>query len=146
MEDLEKAKARATELVESLPVISAAMVQASELLFRGDQNRALETAAGEVLKQAKAAFSGEILEQHLYLQQSADGEAFGLLTDLGKIILGGRIQPKPPRPREHPPFGRVRIAVGPGGIPKDMAVVKVSQVARQEGLSEGEVDFEYSGP
>ena len=78
--------------------------------------------------------------QQQHFVQAADREALGLLTDVAKLILGQGIQPRPRKAREHPPFGRVVVAVGPGGFPGDLEVVNVSHLAREEGLAETEVE------
>ena len=129
----------AWELEVGLPALSAAMARASEWLSCRDQVRDLEEATQEVLQRVQAAFSVEILMQQHHFEQSADREALGLLTDVAKLLLGQGIQPRPLKARERPPFRRVVVAVGPGGFPGDLEVVNVSHLAREEGLSETEV-------
>ena len=130
----------AWELEVGLPALSAAMARASEWLLCRDQVRDLKEATQEVLQRVQAAFSVEILMQQQHFVQAADQEALGLLTDVAKLILGQGIQPRPLKARERPPFGRVVVAVGPGGFPGDLEVFNVSHLAREEGLSEPEVE------
>ena len=130
----------AWELEVGLPALSAAMARASEWLSCRDQVRDLEEATQEVLQRVQAAVSVEILMQQHHFEQSADREALGLLTDVAKLLLGQGIQPRPLKARERPPFRRVVVAVGPGGFPGDLEVVNVSHLAREEGLSETEVE------
>jgi len=130
----------AWELEVGHPALSAAMARASEWLSCRDQVRDLEEATQEVLQRVQAAISVEILMQQHHFELAADREALGLLTDVAKLLLGQGIQPRPLKARERPPFRRVVVSVGPGGFPGDLEVVNVSYLAREEGLSETEVE------
>ncbi len=130
----------AWELEVGLPALSAAMARASEWLSCRDQVRDLEEATQEVLQRVQAAVLVEILMQQQHFGLAADREAVGLLTDVAKLLLGQGIQPRPLKARERPPFRRVVVAVGPGGFPGDLEVFNVSHLAREEGLSETEVE------
>ena len=137
MESVERLSA--WELEVELPALSAAMARASEWLSCRDQERDLEEATQQVLQRVQAAFSEEIVMQLHHFEQAADREALGLLADVANLILRQRIQPKA-LTREQPPFRRVLVAAGPGGIPGDLEVVNVSNLARREGMSEAEVE------
>ena len=78
----------AWKLEGDLPALSAAMARASEWLSCRDQERDLEEATQEVLRRVQSAFSGEIAVQLHHFELAADREAFGLLTDAAKLILG----------------------------------------------------------
>ncbi|MFC1919212.1 hypothetical protein ACFLWX_00265 [Chloroflexota bacterium] len=41
-----------------------------------------------------------------------------------------------------PSFGQVRVLVGPGGIPNDVRVIALSQIARKQGKTEAEVEHD----
>ena len=56
----------------------------------------------------------------------------------------GRAPSRSEKASTAPRLGKVLIVVGPGGLPEDLMVVNVSELAEQEGKTDGEIERDFA--
>ena len=91
------------------------------------------TQARRVLHQARLDY--KIKSDNALLQQSVD-----LAVTAITILIRGRVVSRSKRPATAPRLGKVVIGVGPEGLPEDLMVVDVSDLAEQKGKTDKDVE------
>jgi len=144
---VETLRRRARAQVDVLLPLSKVFAQEAERLRRHDQARSLE------------ALGRKIAQEVSNIERAETAASYGcnqaaLITGLVEFTLGSLAAAAAHTP-EHPfsagvrlaegdftrtaPFGEVRVAVGIQGIPDDVMVVPLSQLAREQYENESEV-------
>jgi len=136
----------ALEQEAALDGLAKALVLGAEQLHRRDQVRCLSTLRATVQEKVRSLQDGEA-EAHLRFSEGR------LLDGAFKFAIGG-LTAALRQTSEHPlsaatrqakkalsqsaPFGGVVVAIGPGGVPDDVAVVSLSKRARESWRMEAE--------
>ena len=145
---LEALRRRVRTQVEALGVLQDALAKEAEHLHRQDQARRLRALTSEVMREVEGIRRAEADARHIFsevrLFSGLAGFAFGTI---GAAAAGSREHPLSVGARVAKicvggtqPYGRVLVAVGPGGVPDDVDVVPVSRWARE--LHRGEAEIE----
>ena len=140
MENLTQGHMNVDEIVAILPDASDAMAGAERWLMCRDQAEMLTEAVEDVLKRADREFTQAYLDHRIRSESALRRETMGMVFDVATLLLGGRGQERSKRDIKTIKLPKVVIAVGPEGIPDDIRVVNVSEVAKQEGKVDGMVE------
>ena len=140
---------RASEQREVLIPLSDSLVRESKRLYRYDQSIRLRYLKVYILQQVNDARGGEINASSKFptgdllksLVNFAVKERIRAMTqqESKDSFLTRLIDNKQPKQR---PFGKVMVKIGHEGLPDGVEVVTVSRLAREEGISESEVEQE----
>lgn len=131
-------------ILEVLPTFADSLAEAERWLSCRDQVKQLTVAVENVLTQARrvlhqARLDYKIKSDNALLQQSVD-----LAVTATTILIRGRVVSRSELTAKAPRLGKVVIAVGPGGLPEDLLVVNVSDLAQQEGKTEKEIEDAFA--
>jgi hypothetical protein len=134
-------------LASSPAPLSKAFAQEAEHLRRYDQAQQLDALGEKVAREVSYIQGMETATSYGFTKET-------LITGLVKFALGS-LAADAAHSCEHPlsagarlagddftrtaPFGEVRVAVGPGGVPDDVNVVALSRQARELGRAESEI-------
>ena len=140
MESMTRNHEQVETLVEVLPDISEAMGRAEDWLVCHDQERELMEAVEDVVNRARRELSKEYLAAQVRSERFFQQELMGLVAHVAKAILGSQVPTHLDQIPEPAGMGKVLIAVGPDGIPVDLSMVNVSELAHRTGLAEGSVE------
>ena len=133
---------------EALRVLESALAKEAEHLHRQDQARRLHELRSEVMREAEDFRRGERNAAYAFDKATLfTGLAgFGIGTIVAAAV-GSRKHPLSVGVRvaeicvgSPQPYGRVLVAVGPGGVPDDVHVVPVSRLARESHRGEAEIE------
>ena len=144
---VEELRRQARAQVDVLLPLNEIFAQEAERLRRHDQARQLDALGKKVTQEVSDIQRMETAASHGFNQAT-------LITGLAKFTFGSLAAAAAHTP-EHPlsagarlagddfarnaPFGEVRVAVGPGGVPNDVKVIALSQLAREQDENESEV-------
>lgn len=140
MENIMLAHQRILSVEEVLPAMDEVLDLVEGWLRRHDQEKELMQATEDVSIRVESELSQELLAYQLNLQRNIQDNQVGLVVDVVKELLGGRMQPRPHGAAKIQCFRRVLVGVGPEGVPDDLRVVNVSQLAREWNVSESAVE------
>jgi len=127
-------------ILEVLPTFGDSLAEAERWLSCRDQVKQLTVAVENILTQGRrvihqASLDYKIKSDNALLQQSVD-----LAVTAITILIRGRVVSRSERTAKAPRLGKVVIAVGPEGLPEDLMVVNVSDLAEQEGKTDKDVE------
>ena len=135
--DLEDLRRQANELASAVQALATLFEEGAIRLSREDQVARLKTLRAGVLQKVERIRSQETAANTGHSMASTAGSLFrfgaGLITSasenktvqaISQQLLAG------PTAKE-PPFGTIRISVGPGGVPGDVDVINISSLARE---------------
>ena len=118
-------------VLEFLPGLAKAMAGAAQWLLCRDQEKQLSESVQQVLNLADRELALAVMSFRMHSEAASHRELIGLMINGATVLLGGRVTPRadstPPR------LGKVLIAVGPEGIPVDLSVVNIFELADSEG-------------
>ena len=140
MENLTQGHPNVDAIVAILPAADEAMAGAERWLRCRDQAKLLTESVGDVLKRAEREMTQAYFDHRIRSESARRLETMGMVFDIAALLLGGRGQARSKREIKTPMVPRVVIAVGPEGIPVDMSVVNISELAEQEGKADSWVE------
>ena len=148
LEGLEAWHGEAVEQLTALEGLAEALALGAERLHRRDQARRLSTLRATVQEKVSLLEEAEVEDQRRF-------EEGKLLDGVLQFAIGG-LAAALRRSSQHPlsaaarrarealsqsaPFGRVVVLVGPGGVPDGVAVVSLSELAREARRTEAEAE------
>jgi hypothetical protein len=140
---------RAWEQQEALTFLNGSLVRESQRLYRYNQSRRLHYMKIHVAQKVNNARKDELSASYRFpsgdilrvAAKFALGEGIiAMAKQEGKdSFLTRLINSEQPKQR---PFGKVMVEIGPKGLPDGVAVVTISRLAREEGISESRVEQE----
>ena len=126
--------------LEIPPTFADSLAEAERWLSCRDQVKQPTMAVENVLTQAQ----GVLHQAHLDYKIKSDNALFQQSMDIAvtavTILLRGRVASRSQRTSTRPRLGKVVIAVGPEGLPDDLMVVNVSDLAEQEGKTDKDIE------
>lgn len=140
MENLTQDHTNVDAIVESLTEAAEAMAGADRWLRCRDQVKLLTGAVENVLGRAEREMGLAHLDYQIRSESAFRAQTVGMLFDLATVLLSNGSQVPSKREIKSPRVPSVVIAVGPEGIPDDMSVVNVSELADQLGQAEDWVE------
>ena len=140
MENLTRGDTNIDAIIEILPETAEAMAVAERWLRSRDQVKLLTGAVEDVLNRAEREMALAHLDYQIRSESARRAQIVEMLFDLGTMLMSVKGQLPSNREIKTPSVPRVVIAVGPEGIPDDMSVVNVSELADQLGQVEDWVE------
>ena len=140
MEGMTRHQKRIGALLELIPVISEALCRTQDWLLCHDQEKELIEAVEDVVKRVQIELSREYFAFQVRSEKYFQQEMMGLVAQVAKSILGSQGPPQPDNIPEPAGIGKVLIAVGPDGIPVNLSVVNVSDLAHWSGMAAESVE------
>ena len=113
-------------------------------LSREDEASRLKAVYSTVVEQLERVKCSESSASYAQSQINQTASAFTLGMSLGRAMVskGNRLSTFSNSLRsvsnKKPPFGNVMVCIGPGGLPGDVEVISISQLARESNRSESE--------
>jgi hypothetical protein len=147
MENLTRGDTNINAIIVILPEAAEAMAVAERWLRSRDQVKLLTGAVEDVLNRAEREMALAHLDYQIRSESAFRAQTVGMLLDLGTMLMSVKGQVPSKREIKTPSMPRVVIVVGPEGIPVDMSVVNVSELADRVGEAEDWVErkFEEDG-
>ena len=127
-------------ILKTLPTFADALAEAEQWLSCRDQGKQLTVAVENVLTQAQRVLAQALLDYRIESEYALKQQTVDLIVTASILILGGRVPLRSQRTAKTPGLGKVVIAVGPEGLPEDLMVVNVSDLAEQEGKTDKEIE------
>ena len=124
----------------ALPTLADALTEAERWLLRRDQVKQLTDAVESGLTQAQRALDQANLDYRIKSETALRRELVDLAINAAFWVFDGRAPSRFDRTSTAPRLGKVLVAVGPGGLPEDLAVVNVSELAEREGKTDGDIE------
>ncbi len=131
-------------ILEGLPSFADALAEAEQWLSCRDQVKQLTVAVENILTQARRVLAQAVLDYRIASEYALKQQTVDLVVNASILIFGGRVPLPSQRTAKTPRLGKVVIAVGPGGLPEDLLVVNVSDLAQQEGKTEKEIEDAFA--
>ena len=145
MGNLTKGYQKVNEILDVLPALVSALAEAEQWLSYRDQVKQLTDAVENVLTQAQRELAQAHLEYRIKSENALKQESVDLVINAAIMLFGGRVPSRSKRTSKNPRLGKVLIAVGPEGVPEDLRVVNVSELAEREGRTDGEIERTFAG-
>ena len=127
-------------ILKALPSFADALAEAERWLTCRDQVKQLTVAVENVLTQAQRVLAQALLDYRIASEYALKQQIVDLVVNASILIFGGRLPLPSKRTSRTPRLGKVVIAVGPGGLPEDLLVVNISDLAEQEGKTDIEIE------
>ncbi len=131
-------------ILKALPAFADALAEAEQWRSCRDQVKQLTVAVENVLTQARRVQAQALLDYRIASEYALKQQTVALVVNATILIFGGRVPLTSQRTAKTPWLGKVVIAVGPGGLPEDLMVVNVSELAGQEGKTDGEIEDAFA--
>ena len=131
-------------ILKALPSFADALAEAERWLTCRDQVKQLTVAVENVLTQAHRVLAQALLDYRIASEYALKQQTVDLVVNASILIFGGRLPLPSKRTSRTPRLGKVVIAVGPGGLPEDLMVVNVSELAGQEGKTDVEIEDAFA--
>jgi len=144
MGNLTKGYQKVNEILDVLPALASSLAEAEQWLSYRDQVKQLTHAVENVLTQAQRELAQVHLEYRIKSENALKQESVDLVINAAIMLFGGRVPSRSKRTSKTPRLGKVLIAVGPEGVPEDLRVVNVSELAEREGRTDGEIQRTFS--
>jgi len=110
--------------------------------------RALHRAVVEQLERVKCSESSASYVQS-QINQTASASTLGMSLGRAMVSKGNRLSTFSNSLRsvsiKKPPFGNVLVGIGPNGLPEDVKVISISELARKSKCLESEVILQQAG-
>ena len=123
----------------ALPTLADTLTEAERWLSCRDQVKQLTDAVERVLNQAQRALDQASLDYRIKSEAASRRELLDLAIHAAFWMFDGRAPSRSERTSTTPRLGEVLIAVGHGGLPEELTVVNVSELAEYEGKTDGEI-------
>ena len=140
MGNLTKGYQKVNEILDVLPALVSALAEAEQWLSYRDQVKQLTDAVENVLTQAQRELAQAHLEYRIKSENALKQESVDLVINAAIMLFGGRVPSRSKRTSKNPRLGKVLIAVGPEGMPEDLSVVNVSELAEMEGKTDRDIE------
>ncbi len=127
-------------ILKALSSFADALAEAEQWLSCRDQVKQLKVAVENVLTQAQRVLAQALLDYRIASEYALKQQTVDLVVNAATLIFGGRVPLPSKRTAKTPRLGKVVIVVGPGGLPEDLLVVNVSDLAEQEGKTDKEIE------
>lgn len=127
-------------ILKALPAFADALAEAEQWLSCRDQVKLLTVAVENILTQAQRVLAQALLDYRIASDYALKQQIVDLVVNASILMFGGRVRLPSQRTPRTPGLGKVVIAVGPGGLPEDLLVVNVSDLAEQEGKTDKEIE------
>jgi hypothetical protein len=144
MGNLTKGHPKIDAILMAVPTLADALTEAAQWLSCRDQVKQLTDGVESVLTQAQRAQNQANLDYRIKSETALRRELVDLAINAAFWVFDGRAPSRSERASTGPRLGEVLIAVGPGGLPEDSEVVNVSELAQQEGKTDGEIQRTFS--
>ena len=131
-------------ILKALPMFADALAEADQWLSCRDQDKQLTVAVENVLTQAHLAQEKANLDFRIGSETASKQKIVNLAIYAAFWMFDGRAPFQSDKASPAPRLGKVVIAVGPRGLPEDLMVVNVSEVAEREGKTDGQVEAAYA--
>ena len=131
-------------ILEILPKFADSLAEAERWLSCRDQVKQLTVAVENILTQAHLAQEKANLDFRIGSETASKQKIVNLAIYAAFWMFDGRAPSRSDKASPAPRLGKVVIAVGPGGLPEDLMVVNVSEVAEREGTTDGQVEAAYA--
>ena len=145
MGNLTKGYQKVNEILDVLPALASALAEAEQWLSYRDQVKQFTAAVENVLTQAQRELAQAHLEYRIKSENALKQESVDLVINAAIMLFGGRVPSRSKRTSKNPRLGKVLIAMGPEGVPEDLRVVNVSELAEREGRTDGEIERTFAG-
>ena len=145
MGNLTKGYQKADAISKALPAVAKVLAEAEQWLSCRDQVELLTAAVESVLTQAERVLAQAHRDYWNKFENTLKQESVDLVIDAAIMLFGGRAPSRSKRTSKTPRLGKVLIAVGPEGVPEDLRVVNVSELAEREGRTDGEIERTFAG-
>ena len=145
MGKLTKDHRTADAILKALPTLANALTEAEQWLSCRDQVELLTEAVESVLTQAERVLAQAHLDYRIKSEYALKQETVDLVINAAMMLFGGRAPSRSKRTSKTPRLGKVVISVGPEGVPEDLRVVNVSELAEREGRTDGEIERTFAG-
>ncbi|MBI4215915.1 MAG: hypothetical protein HY687_00760 [Chloroflexi bacterium] len=130
-----------------MAALGKALEEGAEHLYRRDLAQRLDSLKADVLREVEDIRRTEMALASDFTQgKLIDGALSFVMVSLAATLSGRHKQPLAVGARaasealdRAAPFGEVRVAVGPGGVPDDVKVITLSQMARERDKPESEI-------
>ena len=140
MGNLKKGHQTVDAILNAIPAMANALAEAERWLLCRDQVKQLADAVESVLAQAQLVLAQAYLEYRIRSENALMQESVDLAVDAITMLIGDRTLSRSRRASKTTRLGKVLIAVGPEGIPEDLSVVNVSELAESEGKTVREIE------
>ena len=140
MENLTRGDTNIDVIIAILPEAAESMAVAERWLRSRDQVKLLTGAVEDVLNRAEREMALAHLDYKIRSESACRAQTVGIIFDLATVLLSNGSQVPSKRETKSPRVPRMVIAVGSEGIPDDMSVVNVSELADQLGEAEDLVE------
>ena len=144
MGDLTQGHRKVDAILVAIPTLADALTEAERWLSCRDQVKQLTDAVENALTQAQRALDQANLEYRSKSETASRQKMVNLAFHAAFWMFDGRAPSRSEKASPAPRPGKVVIAVGPGGLPEDLMVVNISELAEQEGKTDGEIKAAYA--
>lgn len=127
-------------MLKALPTLANALAEAEQWLSCRDQVKQLAEAVEKVLTQAQRVLAQAHLKYRIESANVLKQKSVDLVVNASILIFGGRMPSPSKRTSKATSLGKVLIAVGPEGLPEDLSVVNVPELAEREGTTDREIE------
>ena len=140
MGNLTRGHPKVDAILMALPTLADALTEAEQWLSCRDQVKQLTDAVNSVLTQAQRAQDQANLDYRIKSESASRRELMDLAIHAAFWVFDGRVPSRSKRTSAAPKLGKVLIAVGPEGLPEDLMVVNISDLAEQEGKADKDLE------
>lgn len=128
----------------ALPTLADSLKETERWLSDRDQVKQLTDAVESIVTQAQRALDQASLDYRIKSEAASRRELLDLAIHAVFWMFDGRAPSRSAKTSTTPRLGKVLIAVGPGGLPEDLAVVNVSELAEYEGKTDGDIERAFT--
>ena len=118
---------------KALPAFADALAEAEQWLSCRDQVKLLTVAVENILTQAQRVLAQALLDYRIASEYALKQQIVDLVVNASILIFGSPTQAPSKRTFKALILDKIVVAVGLGGLPEDLMVVNVSELAEQEG-------------
>ena len=144
MGNLKKDHQRVDEILKVLLELAGALAEAQRWLSCRDQVKQLTGAVENVLEQAQPVLAQAHLKYRIESEFALRQRSVDLAVNTVTLILWGRLPSRSERTSKTTRLEKVVIAVGSEGVPENLSVVNVSELAEREGKTDGEIERAFA--
>ena len=135
---------RVDEMLKVLPELAGALAEAERWLSCRDQEKQLTGAVEGILIQAQRVLAQAHLDYRSKSENVLKVESAELAVNAVIMLFGGRAPTRSKRASKTLRLGKVLISVGPEGMPGDLSVVNVSDLAERERTTDREIERAFT--
>ena len=142
MGNLTKGYQKADAISKALPAVAKVLAEAEQWLSCRDQVELLTEAVESVLTQGERVLAQAHRDYRVKSENALKQETVDLVINAAIMQFGGRAPSR--SKRTAPRLVKVLITVGPEGVPEDLSVVNVSELAEREGETDGDIERTFA--